>query len=76
VYTYDWSPEHEDGRRCLSAEEMLGRGWTQDEKGRWFDPERVEDARRRLGRVAEAEIAPAGVEPRERIRAARARQRL
>jgi hypothetical protein len=64
----DWSLEL--GRRCLDVEEMAERGWEQDEKGRWFDPERVEDARRRLGRVAEAEIAPPGGEATEEADAA------
>jgi hypothetical protein len=26
-HEYDWSPEREDGRRCLDREEMLERGW-------------------------------------------------
>ena len=49
--------EHENGRRCLDAEEMLARGWERDAKGRWHDPARVDDARRRLRHVAEAQTA-------------------
>jgi hypothetical protein len=32
-HAYDWSPEREDGRRCLDVEE-LGE-WLQDGRGRW-----------------------------------------
>ena len=50
AYTYSegvaMEPMREDGRRCLSAVEMLGRDWEQDAKGRWFDPAAVEAARR------------------------------
>ena len=60
-HALDW-PEHEKGRRCLDIEEMQARGWEQDEKRRWVDPERVEDARRRLRRVAGAQTADAGPE--------------
>jgi len=35
----DWSPEQ--GRRCLSIEEMEERGWAQNERDRWFDPAEV-----------------------------------
>jgi hypothetical protein len=47
VHAYDYSPERPDGRRCLSAEEMLENGWRQDARGRWIDPVRVADARAR-----------------------------
>lgn len=58
-------PEHENGRRCLVIEEMQSLGWEQNEKGRWFDPARVEDARRRLRGVADGEIGHARVEDEE-----------
>lgn len=35
----DWMPEL--GRRCLSAVEMAERGWEQNERGAWFDPDRA-----------------------------------
>lgn len=41
----DW-PEHEDGRRCLDAEEMTEHGWERDDEGRWLDPVRAVRARR------------------------------
>lgn len=44
-------PPREDGRRCLSIEEMRGQGWDVDERGRWRDPERASDARERLRSV-------------------------
>jgi hypothetical protein len=31
-------PPREDGRRCLSVEEMTGKGWERDRRGRWSDP--------------------------------------
>jgi hypothetical protein len=33
-----WSPEREDGRRCLDAGELSERGWHQDRHGRWRTP--------------------------------------
>jgi hypothetical protein len=48
-YTYaegvKMDPIREDGRRCLSIEEMHEKGWTRNERGYWIDPERVEAAR-------------------------------
>jgi len=46
-----WTPR-EDGRRCLSVDEMTAKGWEPNERGYWIDPEKVEDARARLGRKA------------------------
>jgi hypothetical protein len=31
-------PPREDGRRCLSADEMRERGWDLGLRGRWLDP--------------------------------------
>lgn len=45
VHEYLWSPEREDGRRCLDVEEIVSLGWEQNAQGRWFDPERVARAR-------------------------------
>ena len=39
-----WS-SREDGRRCLSVEEMRTKGWTPNERGYWIDPVAVERAR-------------------------------
>ena len=35
----------EDGRRCLTVDEMTERGWALNERGYWIDPEAVERAR-------------------------------
>jgi hypothetical protein len=35
---YPWSPEHEDGRRCLETGELEAKGWRQDKQGRWRTP--------------------------------------
>jgi hypothetical protein len=32
----DWAPEK--GRRCLTTEELIERGWTRDARGRWRRP--------------------------------------
>ena len=46
----DWTPEL--GRRCMDAEEMEWRGWTQDDNGRWIDPVRVQAARESFAKAA------------------------
>lgn len=38
-------PEHADGRRCLTVEEVTAKGWARNERGRWQDPTEVERAR-------------------------------
>jgi hypothetical protein len=45
-------PEHEDGRRCLDAEEMTGRGWVQNVERRWLNPARANRARRTFEKAA------------------------
>jgi hypothetical protein len=45
-------PEHEDGRRCLDAEEMTGRGWVQNIERRWLNPARANRARRTFEKAA------------------------
>jgi hypothetical protein len=32
----DWAPEK--GRRCLTVQELIGRAWTRDGRGRWRRP--------------------------------------
>jgi hypothetical protein len=49
-HEYDWSPEREDGRRCLSVEEIEALGWKQNERGGWFDPVRSSRAESLGGR--------------------------
>jgi hypothetical protein len=48
AYTYSEGiamvPMREDGRRCLSLDEMTERGWRVDKHGRWLDPERASRA--------------------------------
>ena len=55
-YTYGeglrLNPPREDGRRCLSLEEMEGKGWELDARGRWVDPVKVEQARRAFAKAA------------------------
>jgi hypothetical protein len=50
-HALDW-PEHDNGRRCLDIEEMQAKGWTQDEKGRWYDPAHRERANDYFGGTA------------------------
>lgn len=49
AYTYSqgvaMDPIREDGRRCLSADEMTAKGWLSDARGRWSDPASVEAVR-------------------------------
>jgi hypothetical protein len=45
-------PPREDGRRCLGTVEMTGKGWAQDDRGRWIDPVRVRAARASFAKVA------------------------
>ena len=47
-HAYDYSAERPKGRRCLTAAEMLAAGWCQDDRGRWVDPARAQDARNRF----------------------------
>lgn len=47
----DWTPEQ--GRRCLSTEEMQKRGWTKNERGRWFDPSEVSRGLSALHRMSQ-----------------------
>lgn len=58
AYTYSESiamePMREDGRRCLSADEILERGWEQNAKGRWFDPIETQRARVGFARTSES----------------------
>ena len=37
-YAYEWSPEHPDGRRCLTEAELRERSFTTDKRGRWRRP--------------------------------------
>jgi hypothetical protein len=41
AHAYDWSPEREDGRRCLDEDEMRALGWLLNARGRWVDPVRA-----------------------------------
>jgi hypothetical protein len=49
THEYLWSPDREDGRRCLDAEEMKSRGMSQNDMGRWQIDADVERARRLHG---------------------------
>src|SRR6266487_1419995 len=55
VYTYEQGlsldPPREDGRRCLDSEELQSKGWTQDGRGRWLDPVRVQAARESFAKL-------------------------
>ncbi len=35
----------EDGRRCLSVDEMTGLGWKKNDRGLWFDPKHAQRTR-------------------------------
>jgi hypothetical protein len=35
VYAYLWSPDREDGRRCLVGDELLEAGMELDARGHW-----------------------------------------
>jgi hypothetical protein len=45
-------PPREDGRRCLSVDEMVGEGWQLNERGRWADPARAKQVRERFAAAA------------------------
>jgi len=45
AHEYEWSPEHEDGRRCLDESELRARGLRRNAEGRWHDPESAERLR-------------------------------
>jgi hypothetical protein len=55
VYTYEQGLSldrpREDGRRCLDGEVMQSKGWTQDGRGRWLDPVRVQAARESFAKL-------------------------
>lgn len=34
------NPPRENGRRCLTVEEMTAKGWTLNQRGRWVDASR------------------------------------
>jgi hypothetical protein len=55
-YTYEQGleldPPREDGRRCLDSGEMRGKGWAQDDRGRWIDPVRIQAARESFAKAA------------------------
>ena len=37
-HAYDYTVQHPDGRRCLTPDEMLGRGMYLNSSGRWSQP--------------------------------------
>jgi hypothetical protein len=41
-YEYVWTPEQEDGRRCLDTEELEQAGWRRDRWRRWRLPAGLE----------------------------------
>jgi hypothetical protein len=52
TYAYPWSPDHEDGRRCLDSDEMTAKGWELNDRGRWLDPVRVQASREAFAKAA------------------------
>jgi hypothetical protein len=34
-HAYLWAPDQPNGRRCLTVDELVDRGWRQDTRGRW-----------------------------------------
>jgi len=62
-HSHLWSPEREDGRRCLGVDEMTAKGWRLDGHGRWVDPTRIAEAHqnfRRRAAVREGALVPVG----------------
>jgi hypothetical protein len=49
---FELDPPHEDGRRCLDADEMLVSGMAPDTRGRWTIVADVERARRGFAKAA------------------------
>jgi len=45
-------PPLEDGRRCLSEDEMVEKGWATNSHGRWFSPTAAEGMRQRFAEAA------------------------
>jgi hypothetical protein len=75
AYTYSqgvaMDPIREDGRRCLSAAEMVSRGWQKDSRARWSDPRSIEAVRVAFSRSqSDAKTKEAAGKPSERIGAA------
>ena len=59
-HEYTWSPEREDGRRCLAPDELEALAWEQNERGRWFDPARSARALSLGGRAGAPVSRPMG----------------
>jgi len=61
-YLYDeglrMTPPKKDGRRCLSVETMLEKGWQLDARERWTDPERSSRAASMRTSPREAGLSP------------------
>ena len=53
AYTYSegskLNPPRDDGRRCLHQTEMVERGFTQNQRGRWADPKSLRNRPREGG---------------------------
>lgn len=45
-------PATEDGRRCLTVDEMTEKGWALNDRGRWFSPAAAERMRERFAEAA------------------------
>jgi hypothetical protein len=72
AYTYSegvaMDPIREDGRRCLSLVEMVGKGWEKDPRGRWCDPRSIETVRAAFSRSQSRSDATEGAgEASERV---------
>ena len=50
-HEYLFSKRQPNGRRCLTLDEMEGRGWTRNRWERWSNPELVEAVNERFGQV-------------------------
>jgi hypothetical protein len=57
-FEHNWSPDREDGRRCLSIEEIQDKGWELDARGRWVDPVRAQRAREAFSAVGRTPESP------------------
>ncbi len=54
-HAYRASPDRPDGRRCLTVEEMLERGYFRDRFGRWSHPRRT--TRQKAGQSIQERLA-------------------
>lgn len=60
IHAYDWTPELEDGRRCMDEKEMRKAGMDLDPRGRWCITADVERAREAFGTDSDCSVCSSG----------------